>query len=45
MNMRFVDPRLTDLRIPYVAIQLAWLVLLCFLTGLATWLPHALYGG
>ena len=30
--------------IPYVAIQLAMLVALWFLPGLATWLPHRLYG-
>ena len=30
--------------IPFVAIQLAALVLLWFLPGLATWLPQALYG-
>ena len=30
--------------IPFVLIQLAALVVLWFLPGLATWLPHALYG-
>jgi tripartite ATP-independent transporter DctM subunit len=30
--------------IPYVLIQLAMLVALWFLPGLATWLPHKLYG-
>jgi tripartite ATP-independent transporter DctM subunit len=30
--------------IPYVLIQLAMLVALWFLPGLATWLPHRLYG-
>ncbi len=30
--------------IPFVAIQLAMLVALWFLPGLATWLPHKLYG-
>jgi tripartite ATP-independent transporter DctM subunit len=30
--------------IPYVAIQLIMLVALWFLPGLATWLPHKLYG-
>jgi TRAP-type mannitol/chloroaromatic compound transport system permease large subunit len=31
--------------IPFVLIQLAALVLLWYLPGLATWLPHKLYGG
>ena len=31
--------------IPFVLIQLAALALLWFVPGLATWLPHALYGG
>jgi tripartite ATP-independent transporter DctM subunit len=31
--------------IPFVLIQLAALVLLWYLPGLATWLPHRLYGG
>jgi tripartite ATP-independent transporter DctM subunit len=31
--------------IPFVAIQLLALVLLWFVPGLATWLPHRLYGG
>jgi tripartite ATP-independent transporter DctM subunit len=31
--------------IPFVVIQLLALVLLWFLPGLATWLPHRLYGG
>jgi TRAP-type mannitol/chloroaromatic compound transport system permease large subunit len=30
--------------IPFVAIQLLALVVLWFAPGLATWLPHALYG-
>jgi len=30
--------------VPFVAIQLAMLVALWFLPGLATWLPHRLYG-
>ena len=30
--------------IPFVAIQLAMLIALWFLPGLATWLPHKLYG-
>jgi TRAP-type mannitol/chloroaromatic compound transport system permease large subunit len=31
--------------IPYVLIQLAMLLVLWFVPGLATWLPRALYGG
>ena len=31
--------------IPFVLIQLAALVLLWYLPGVATWLPHKLYGG
>src|SRR4030095_2861531 len=31
--------------IPFVVIQLLALVLLWFVPGLATWLPHKLYGG
>lgn len=31
--------------IPFVVIQLVMLVVLWFVPGLATWLPHALYGG
>jgi tripartite ATP-independent transporter DctM subunit len=31
--------------IPFVLIQLAALVMLWYLPGLATWLPHKLYGG
>jgi tripartite ATP-independent transporter DctM subunit len=31
--------------VPFVAIQLLALVLLWYLPGLATWLPHRLYGG
>jgi tripartite ATP-independent transporter DctM subunit len=31
--------------IPFVVIQLVALTVLWFLPGLATWLPHALYGG
>jgi TRAP-type mannitol/chloroaromatic compound transport system permease large subunit len=31
--------------IPFVAIQLCALVALWFVPGLATWLPHRLYGG
>ena len=31
--------------IPFVLIQLLALVVLWFLPGLATWLPHRLYGG
>jgi tripartite ATP-independent transporter DctM subunit len=43
-------PEITTLHIyvgviPFVAIQLLLLVVLWFAPGLATWLPHALYGG
>ena len=43
-------PEITTLHIyagiiPFVVIQLFALVLLWFVPGLATWLPHALYGG
>src|SRR5262249_6893471 len=31
--------------IPFVAIQLTFLLVLWFVPALATWLPHALYGG
>ena len=31
--------------IPFVVIQMLALVALWFLPGLATWLPHRLYGG